>query len=299
MEVKNMELRFNDFHVEPYDDDSLKVSGYVNRTDQPSRILGKSRKFIEKISKGAFTRALSSRSKDIDFLAEHDEKRLLASTRNGSLKLTEDENGLYMEAIITPTSWGKDTYQLIKSGLYKNMSFGFRSIKDEWRKIKGNLFERTIRELELFEVSVVKEPAYLSSTIEARGINVDSVEIPNEEITEEKDMNETIEEKLKSIEEQISIIAEGLNTLLKKDDKKEDEDKKKESEQEKETDQDSKKDEEERQEDDQKEKQKEEEVGKDVQEKEDDEKEKEEERSLPKSVVELRNLLDGLKQEVK
>ena len=294
-----MELRFNDFHVEPYDDDSLKVSGYVNRTDQPSRVLGKSRKFIEKISKGAFSQALANRSSDIDFLAEHDEKRLLASTRNGSLKLTEDENGLYMEAIITPTSWGKDTYQLIKYGLYKNMSFGFRAIKDEWKKIKGNLFERTIRELELFEVSVVKEPAYLSSTIEARGINVDSVEVPNKEITEERDMNETIEEKLKSIEEQISIIAEGLNTLLKKDDKKEDEDKKKESEQEKETDQDSKKDEEERQEDDRKEKQKEEEVGKDVQEKEDDEKEKEEERSLPKSVVELRNLLDGLKQEVK
>lgn len=298
MEIKNMELRFNDFHVEPYDDDSLKVSGYVNRTDQPSRVLGKSRKFIEKISKGAFNQALANRSSDIDFLAEHDEKRLLASTRNGSLKLTEDENGLYMEAIITPTSWGKDTYQLIKSGLYKNMSFGFRAIKDEWKKIKGNLFERTIRELELFEVSVVKEPAYLSSTIEARGINVDSVEVPNKELTEERDMNETIEEKLKAIEEQISIIAEGLNALLKKDDKKEDEDKKKETDQEKETDQDAKKDEA-RQEDDQKEKQEEEDRVKDDQEKEDDDKEKEEERSLPKSVVELRNLLDGLKQEVK
>ncbi|MED0667743.1 phage major capsid protein [Bacillus badius] len=175
-----MELRVTKARLESNSEGLLKVSGYVNRTEQPSEILGGTKRFIEKIAKGAFAQAIKSSQKDIDFLAEHDSKKILASTRNGSLQLKEDESGLFMQAIITPTSWGRDYYELINSGMLRNMSFGFRTIKDSWKRIEANLHERTIEELELFEVSVVKDPAYSQSTIAARGIDlIEEVIVPS------------------------------------------------------------------------------------------------------------------------
>jgi HK97 family phage major capsid protein/HK97 family phage prohead protease len=178
-EIMKMELRFQGTKLSANKDDSLTVSGYVNKTGQLSEVLGSTKKFVEKIAKGAFAQAVNN-AKEIDFLAEHDSKKILSSTRNGSLQLREDSQGLYMEATIVPTSYGTDTYELIKSGIFQNMSFGFRTIRDSWKALGNGLHERTIEEMELFEVSVVKNPAYSQSTIVARGINlIEKVEIPS------------------------------------------------------------------------------------------------------------------------
>ena len=175
-----MELRVQNAKLHANTDGTMTVSGYVNKTGQLSNVLGVTKRFVEKIAKGAFSRAIQSATRDIDFLAEHKSKLLLASTRNNSLKLTENEQGLFMEAAITPT-WGKDYYELIDSGILRNMSFGFRTIKDSWKLLESNLYERTIEELELFEVSVVRDPAYSQSTIAARGIDlVEDIDIPTE-----------------------------------------------------------------------------------------------------------------------
>ncbi|KZZ86231.1 phage major capsid protein [Bacillus sp. SJS] len=177
-----IELRSNEVSLIS-DGQGLKVEGYVNKPGQLSEVLGSARKFREKIQTGAFQRAIESSKKDIHFLAEHDSKMVLASTRNGSLEIREDDQGLFMSARIAPTSWGRDYFTLITDGLIKNMSFGFRAIKDSWAKIDGELI-RTVEELELFEVSAVKDPAYSQSTIAARGIDlIEEVQVP-EKITE-------------------------------------------------------------------------------------------------------------------
>lgn len=175
-----MELRINPSSMTTNDDGTLTVAGYVNKTDEKSKMLGSKQKFTEVISKGAWQRAIDN-APEIHFLAEHDKSKILASTRNGSLTLTEDDNGLYMEARISPTSWGQDYYTLIKDGILQNMSFGFRSVKDAWRNL-GSHFERTVNELQLFEVSVVRDPAYASSSISARGIDLVTDEVPDSEI---------------------------------------------------------------------------------------------------------------------
>ncbi|CDQ21226.1 phage major capsid protein [Halobacillus karajensis] len=175
-----MELRAAVSNLSTNSDGSLTVSGYVNKTGQLSNILGVTKRFREKIAKSAFSNAINSSNQDIDFLADHDPKKILASTRNGSLEIKEDEQGLFMSATISATSWGKDYYQLIEDKILRNMSFGFRTVRDSWKKIEANLYERTIEELELFEVSVVKNPAYSQSTIAARGIDlVEEVKVPS------------------------------------------------------------------------------------------------------------------------
>lgn len=179
--MKNIELRMNSFNVIENDEDGkLIVSGYVNETGKQSHLLGSKKKFKETIQKGAFTRALK-KGNDIHFLAEHDENKILASTRNNSLKLVEDEKGLLMTAEISDTSYGRDYHTLIKDGILRNMSFGFSVDKDKWRKLNDGTYTRDISDLTLYEVSVVTNSAYPQSTISARGLNVvEDIDIPQE-----------------------------------------------------------------------------------------------------------------------
>lgn len=183
------------------------VSGYVNQTEQLSQELGLVKRFKEKISKGAFKRAISNSDRDIDFLAEHDSSTVLASTKNGTLDLREDDKGLYMEARIINTSAGRDWYEMISSGLITNMSFGFQSIDDEWRSVGENLFERTINDLELFEVSAVRNPAYAQSSISNRGLDTSDDDIVPENIEEENVMEQRTADKL------IAAVSELTNEV--------------------------------------------------------------------------------------
>jgi HK97 family phage prohead protease len=201
---RKVELRANN------ENDSMTVSGYVNKTGELSEVLGSGKQFVEKIAPGAFTRAISKNPQNIDFLAEHNNKNILASTRNGSLKLSEDATGLYMEATISPTTWGHDYYQLIDDGILQNMSFGFRTLDDSWESRGDGVYERTINDLELIEVSVVRNPAYSQSTISARGIEViEDIEIPLVLEEEQRNMDE-LKEILKGFEERFAGLEKSL-----------------------------------------------------------------------------------------
>lgn len=193
MNKQDIELRFSSFEMTEEDSgDSLKVSGYVNEVGKYSCTLGIRKKFKEKITKGAFERALGL-GNDIHFLAEHDGNKILASTRNNSLELMEDDKGLYMSATISPTSFGKDYYTLIKDGILKNMSFGFSVIKDKWTKMNDGTYTRDISDLVLYEVSVVTDPAYPQSSISARGLNLVGEDVPEEVLNENNDVKEAEE----------------------------------------------------------------------------------------------------------
>lgn len=208
-----MELRVNPDSITANEDGTMTVSGYVNRTNKLSELLGYVDKFREKIAPGAWRRALE-KGNEIHFLAEHDNKVILSSTRNNSLHLEEDDTGLKMTATISPTSWGKDYYQLIQDKILRNMSFGFKVLKDTWQNM-GDYFERTVQDLELYEVSVVRDPAYSSSSISARGIDlVEDVEIPdevrnNEEVQDGKPLYE-----IRS-EEDLNAIAAKIFEMIK------------------------------------------------------------------------------------
>ncbi|MGN4480634.1 phage major capsid protein [Bacillus cereus group sp. MYBK5-1] len=189
--MKTMELRSNKVALTS-NGEGLIVSGYVNKPGALSEVLGTTKKFREKIAPGVFKRAIENRSKDIDFLVEHDAKQVLASTRNESLTLRESEEGLYMEAKISPTSYGKDYYQLISDGLIRNMSFGFSALKDSWQQV-GGMMIRTIEELELFEISAVRNPAYSQSSLAARDINlIEEIDVPSMEKLKNERGNHTM-----------------------------------------------------------------------------------------------------------
>lgn len=176
MTIKQKELRTLSFETRDlsFDDKSLKVSGYVNRAGSYSQVMSADgAPFRETILPQAFVEAVKTKD-PIDFYAEHDAQKLLATTVNHSLTLRADDDGLYMEAQILDTNDGRDTYELIKSGVITSMSFGFIVLDDEWDRSGGRFNDgiplRTVKEISLKEVSAVRFPAYLSSSIEARGL---------------------------------------------------------------------------------------------------------------------------------
>ncbi len=223
-EQRNLEFRVQRADMSSSGD--MSVSGYVNMTNQLSHELGFTDKFVEKISPGAFTRAINrsvNNGNDIDFLAEHDDSLVLASTKNGTLSLSEDETGLYMEARIINTSTGRDYYEMIKSGIITNMSFGFYAVEDDWRAVRSDLYERTVNELELFEVSAVRRPAYAASTISNRGLNFSDETVPEyakEDVVMEQRSNEEL--LLDAINGLTDEVRELRATMKKKETKEED-----------------------------------------------------------------------------
>lgn len=181
IEVRALDLNINDVDEESKE---MKLQGYV-ATDASSHILGKEgkKKWREVIAPGTFRNAIAKAKRlkeSIDLLADHDTKKILASTANGSLKLEEDEVGLYFEATVSPTSYGRDLYVLVKDGIIKGLSFGMKVLNEDWSLAADGMPLRTISEIELFEVSALKTPAYPTTLLEARGMEVADVEVPND-----------------------------------------------------------------------------------------------------------------------
>lgn len=216
-EITNLEFRVQQSEMTSNGD--MVVSGYVNMTNTLSHELGFTDKFVEKIAPGAFGRALDRAEvtgEEIDFLAEHDDSLVLASTKNDSLRLQEDEQGLYMEARIINTSTGRDYYEMIKSGIVTSMSFGFFAIEDEWDVVHRDLYERTVTELELFEVSAVRRPAYAASSISNRGLKYSNDVVPDN-IKEESSMEERTANNLQKAIETLTAEVRELRGTIGKD----------------------------------------------------------------------------------
>lgn len=139
-----------------------KLVGYAAVFNQLSEPIGG---FIERIESGAFSESI--KSDDIRALFNHDSNYPLGRTKNGTMVLTEDEHGLRVEIEPPDTSFARDLMINIKRGDVTQMSFGFYVKKDEWETVDDTTV-RTLREVELFDVSPVTFPAYTGTEIQAR-----------------------------------------------------------------------------------------------------------------------------------
>lgn len=185
MERRNLQLEVRETNSA---DGNMQLKGVVNKPGEMSQLLySKGRKFYEVVAKGVFDKAIKE-AKEILFLDSHDRTKILASTKNDSLTLIETDNGVEMTADIVNTSYGRDAYELISSGLIGNMSFGFNCVKDSWERGKDGVLVRTLHDIKLSEVSCVKAPAYTDSSIDTRGIDIGEIDIP--ELEDEQRDNE-------------------------------------------------------------------------------------------------------------
>jgi HK97 family phage prohead protease len=162
--MKKIERRtftVRDVEARQAEDGTMTLRGYAAVFDEASVPLP----FIETIAPGAFRKTLSE-TPDVRLLINH-EGLPLARTKNGTLTLTEDDRGLYMDAQIADTTEGRDLYKLVERGDVDQMSFAFRVIRQKYNEDRS---QRTLTEVSLADgdVSVVTYPAYPTTSVEAR-----------------------------------------------------------------------------------------------------------------------------------
>lgn len=147
--------------------DSIEIDGYVNSVERKSRpLMSRMGKFVERICKGAFKRSLD-RDDDVQLLLNHDPSRVLASTKDGNLELTEDNIGLRARATITDP----EVIKKARNGDLTGWSFGFMDRDVEQTRDEYNMPLRNVRDLDLKEVSLLdrsKTPAYDGTLISVR-----------------------------------------------------------------------------------------------------------------------------------
>lgn len=133
------------------DGDTVAVEGYATVYDHPYDVAGL---FTETIARGAA--AKSAQEADVRFLVNHDGIPL-ARTKSGTMSLRSDDVGLLVRAELSAESTvASDVLDAMRRGDLDEMSFAFSVVRGEW---SPDYSERTIREVKLYDVSVVTYPA--------------------------------------------------------------------------------------------------------------------------------------------
>lgn len=142
------------------------LDGYVNAVGRESRVLPSPRgPFKEQIVPKTFEKALM-KADDVELRFNHDKNRKLGSIKEGNLQLHEDNIGL--RAICTVSD--DEVMEKAKKGELRGWSFSFIDNDPDWQDGPDGIQKRYLKDIDLLEVSILdKTPAYIATSIEARG----------------------------------------------------------------------------------------------------------------------------------
>ena len=120
----------------------------------------------ESVAPGAFANTLGG---DIRALIDHETRLVLGRNKSGTLELREDSHGLWGRVKINPNDQDAvNLYERVKRGDVDQCSFGFDIVKEDTEVHDDGSVHWTIREVKLYEVSVVTFPAYTETSVSAR-----------------------------------------------------------------------------------------------------------------------------------
>ena len=141
------------------------ITGYAACFGVLSEPIGGGRGFREQIAKDAFNAWLASTDCDVRCLKNHDPSAVLGRQKSGTLSLKVDASGLQYTCVLPRTATADDLYESIKRGDITGSSFGFEVVQDDWND-EDNI--RTLKRVNLFDVSPVTFPAYPQATVQVR-----------------------------------------------------------------------------------------------------------------------------------
>lgn len=183
-------------------DDSVEIEGYVNSIERKSRpLLSRIGRFVERICKGAFKKAIE-RNDNIRLLLNHNWERDLGGTKDGNLTLTEDNIGLHARAIIKD----KDVIEKARNGSLVGWSFGFNDREVE-NSVEHGIPTRDVKDLDLFEVSILdrtKTPAYEGTLLSVR--SNEEFQYYGEPLLSETEIREEQKEEPQKVVEEKKVI---------------------------------------------------------------------------------------------
>lgn len=127
----------------------------------------------ESVAPGAFSNTLGD---DIRALQDHDTRLVLGRNTAHTLELRQDEHGLFGIIEVNPNDQDAvNLYARIQRGDVNQCSFGFDIVKEDTEVREDGSIHWTIREVKLYEVSVVTFPAYESTSVTARKHDAENI----------------------------------------------------------------------------------------------------------------------------
>lgn len=149
--------------------DCVELEGYVNAVERKSKpLMSRMGRFIERICKGAFKRALG-RADNVDLLLNHDDSKVYASTRQHNLELNEDNIGLHARAVVNDAEFARKA----RNNEFVGWSFGFNDVDNgvDNKRDEDGFPLRDVKDLDLKEVSILDRshtPAYDGTLVAVR-----------------------------------------------------------------------------------------------------------------------------------
>jgi uncharacterized protein len=142
------------------------LDGYVNAVGRESRVLPSPRgRFKEQVVPKTFEHALQ-KADDVELRFNHEKTRKLGSTKEGNLQLYEDNIGLRAIATVSDD----EVIKKAKNNELRGWSFSFIDNDPDWQDGSDGIQRRFLKDISLIEVSILdKTPAYIATSIEARG----------------------------------------------------------------------------------------------------------------------------------
>lgn len=141
METEQKTVPFTLTELKARDEGGWQVSGYGSTWG------GEPDSYGDIVARGAFTDSIAKRSPK--FFYQHYEPI------GATLKIEEDDKGLFGTWSIIDTTTGSDAHKLAKAGVIDCLSIGFRTVEADFRE-DGI---RVLRKVDLLEVSLVPFPA--------------------------------------------------------------------------------------------------------------------------------------------
>lgn len=144
-------------------DGEMAVEGYAAVFGSPTVLYSYDGiDYREEIDKNAFANA---QMEDVVMNYNHQGKPV-ARTKNGTLQLMTDGNGLKIKADLSGTEEGRRLYEEIKGGYIDKMSFAFTVSEDSYDRDTHT--RRVLGVKRLYDVAAVDIPAYDATSISAR-----------------------------------------------------------------------------------------------------------------------------------
>ena len=150
----------------------------------------------DRIEKGAFKKSLKE-GRRIKLLWQHSNPELIGQIMDAK----EDNQGLFVKGRINlGTAQGKEAYALLKAGDIDEMSIGFGMTRKDF-EFEGDT--RVIKDLTLYEISLVTEPA----NVEARVTEVKKLKEDLESAETLDDIEDLLQEKGFSRSQSCTVIS--------------------------------------------------------------------------------------------
>ncbi len=160
MKQKEVRSLVAEMRITKNDDGTRTVTGLIPYNSLSCDLGG----YKEMIAPGAFADAFNA---DVLALRDHDPKLLLGRTKSGTLTLTDSDEGLRYKVDLPNTTAGNDLAESASRGDLDSTSFGFYAIETDWAYTDDDVV-RTLKQVELIEVSPCSFAAYPDSSISLR-----------------------------------------------------------------------------------------------------------------------------------